>query len=108
MSTPYPIPLQVGTPQTFGIQLGSKSYQLTFAYRNDLAGLGGWFMDIADAIGNALVSGIAVVTGCDLLGPYQYLGFGGAIVGQTTDNPDALPTFDNFGDDFQLYWVTVP
>lgn len=103
----FTIPLQVGTPQTFDIQLGGTSYQLTLLYRNDTSGLGGWTVDIADGSGNPIVQGIPLVTGADLLAQYKYLGFMGALVAQTTSNPDAVPTFSNLGDDGQLYWVTT-
>jgi hypothetical protein len=103
---PLLIPLTVGTPQTFSIQLGGVTYRLTLQYRNDPGGLGGWFLDVADASSNLLVGGIAVIAGSSLLDPYQYLGFGGGIYAQTTSNPDAAPTFANLGGDAQLYWVS--
>jgi len=101
----YNVPLQVGTPQTFTIQLGGIEYQMTLLYRNDTSGLGGWTVDIADASGNAIVQGIPLVTGADLLAQYKHLGFNGALFVQTTSNPDAVPTFANLGADGQVYWV---
>ena len=100
----YEIPLQVGTPQTFSAQLGGVSYRLTLQYRNDPAG--GWVLDIASANAVPILSGIPLVTGHNLLGQYQYLGFGGGLYVQTTSDPDAVPTFSNLGDDGLLYWVT--
>lgn len=105
MSAVFSIPLQIGTPQTFSIALSGVTYQLTFLYRNDTSGLGGWAVDIADDSGNPLAQGIPLVTGADLLAQYGYLNFGGALYVQTTSNPDAVPTFDNLGADAQLYWV---
>jgi len=106
MSAVFSIPLQVGTPQTFSIQLGGVTYQMTFLYRNDTSGLGGWTVDITDSNGNPILQGIPLVTGADLLAQYKHLGFTGALVCQTTSNPDAVPTFANLGDDGQLYWIT--
>lgn len=106
MSSVFSIPLQVGTPQTFSIQLGGVSYQLTFLYRNDTSGLGGWTVDIADDNGNPILQGVPLVTGADLLAQYPHLDFGGSLIVQTTSNPDAIPTFDNLGDDGVVYWVT--
>lgn len=106
MSAVFEIPLQVGTPQTFSIALGGITYQLTFLYRNDTSGLGGWTIDIADSSGKPIVQGIPLVTGADLLAQYKHLGFTGALVVQTVSNPDAVPTFANLGDDGQVYWVT--
>lgn len=103
MSTVFGIPLQVGTPQTFSIALSGVTYQLTFLYRNN--DLGGWTVDIADDRGNPIAQGIPLVTGADLLAQYKHLGFGGSLYVQTTSNPDAVPTFDNLGDDGQVYWV---
>lgn len=104
MSTIFAVPLQVGTPQTFSITLSGLTYQLTFRYRN--CDQGGWFVDIDDQAGVRVLSGVPLVTGANLLGQYGYLDFGGGLYVQTTSNPDAVPTFDNLGDDGQLYWVT--
>ncbi|MBV8159141.1 MAG: hypothetical protein JO278_15885 [Dyella sp.] len=68
------------------------------------AAYGGWFLDIADAAGNALVSGIPLVTGVDLLAQYSYLAFGFELWVQT-DAADAPPTFTNLGTDSHLYCV---
>lgn len=101
----FKIPLQqVGVPQKFGITLGGVSYQFTLRYRN--IDQGGWILDIADAGGNPIVNGIPLVTGADLVAQYKHLGFGGRLHVQTTSDPDAVPTFDNLGDDALLWWVT--
>lgn len=105
MAIYYKISLQVGTPQTFQIVLGTLTYQLTFIYRNDPGGFNCWSLDIADISGNPIVQGIAVVTGADLLAQYRHLGFTGSLVVITTSNPDAIPTFDNLGSDANVYWV---
>lgn len=102
----FAIPLQVGTPQTFSIQLSGVTYRLTFLYRNDPNG--GWTVDIADVAGNPIVQGIPLVTGADLLAQHKDLGFQGALVVQTTNNPDAVPTFANLGKEAQVYWVVGP
>lgn len=104
MSSILKVPLQKGVPQTFQVSLGGLSYQLTLKYRN--TDEGGWTIDIDDQSGNRLCSGIPMVTGTNLLGQYQHLGFGGALFVQTTSDPDAVPTFENLGDDGLLYWVS--
>ena len=101
----FEIPLS-NAPQIISAILGGITYQLTLSYKN--VAEGGWVMDIADASGNLLVSGIPLVTGVDLLAPYAYLGIAGKLRVQTTSNPDAVPTFDNLGADGKLYWVTTP
>lgn len=102
MTTYYEIPL-TAEPQSFSITLGGVEYRLTVLWRN--ADEAGWTVDIADSNGNPLVSGIPLVTGCDLLEPYPDLGFGGVLWVQTTADPDAVPTYDNLGTGSHLYWV---
>lgn len=104
MPSVYEIPLQTGIPQQLFISLGGTTYQLTLKYRN--VDQGGWTLDIADSGGNAIVSGIPLVTGCDLLAPYKHLGFAGGLWVQTLSDPDAVPTFENLGSDGLLYWVS--
>jgi len=103
MQTIYQIPLQP-TPQTFKATLVGVIYQLTLTYQN--TNEGGWCLDIADSNGNPLVQGIPLVTGCNLLGQYEYLGIGGGLWVQTTNDPDAVPTFENLGVGSMLYFVT--
>jgi hypothetical protein len=102
MATIYEIPLSAA-PQSFTAQLAGVSYQLTAQWRN--AAEGCWILDIADAAGNPLVQGIPLVTGCDLLAQYRYLGIGGQLRVQTDNDPDAMPTFDNLGNASHLYFV---
>jgi uncharacterized protein DUF6983 len=99
------IPLQPAVPQTLSVQLGGTTYRLTLLFRNDPI-TPTWTVDIADSAGNPILQGIPLVTGADLLAQYGYLGFGGALVVQTTSNPDAVPTFENIGSDGNLYWVS--
>lgn len=101
--TAYEIPL---TPQaqSFNIQLNQVSYTFTLMWR-EVDNIGGWVLDIADASGNPLVQGIPLVTGCDLLKQYGYLGIGGGLWVLTDGDPDAVPTFQNLGLQSHLYFV---
>lgn len=104
----FSIPLDEGTPQSRGVQLGGIDYNLTVKYRN--VAEGGWTLDIADSSGNAIINGIPLVTGADLLAQYGHLSIGNGLGGlfvQTTSDPDAVPTFENLGGDAVLYWVTA-
>lgn len=101
MATPFLIPLQP-TNQNFAITLAGVQYQVTVRW-NDANQA--WTLDIADSNGNAIVSGIAVVTGVDLLAPYKYLNFGGELIAQTTNDVDAVPNFSNLGSTGNLYFV---
>ena len=100
--TTFSIPL-VAYPQMFKITLAAVDYQLTLTYAD--TDEGGWLLAIADANSAPIVSGIPLVTGVDLLAQYQHFGFGGQLWVQTTDDPDAVPTFDNLGIGAQLYWI---
>ena len=104
MPNVFKIPLVIGTPQTFTLQNGAIDYQMTLRYRN--TDQGGWTLDIADVSGNALINGLPLVTGADLLAQHKDLGINAELWVQTTSNPDAVPTFANLGDDGCLYWVT--
>lgn len=65
-----------------------------------------WVMDLSDANGNQILVGVPMVTGADLLGQFEYLGFGGQMVVRTDHNADAVPTFTNLGDAGHVYFVT--
>lgn len=97
----FEIPL-TPTPQRFSITLSGVQYRLAVVWRN--AEQGGWVLDVADANGNPIIQGIPLVTGANLLEQYEYLGLSGVLWCQTTDNPDAVPTFDNLGVGSHLYW----
>jgi predicted Zn-dependent protease with MMP-like domain len=100
----FEIPL-TPNPQRFNITLSGVQYRLAVVWRN--AEQGGWVLDIADVNGNPIIQGIPLVTGANLLEQYDYLGLGGVLWCQTTDNPDAVPTFDNLGVGSHLYWWTA-
>lgn len=98
----YTIPLSP-TPQSFNIFLAGKEYKLTVRYNAAIEG--GWWLDIATPDnGENIVSGIPIVTGVDLLGPYEYLGFGGHLVCYSGISDDA-PAWDNLGVENQLLFV---
>lgn len=98
----YEIPLSAN-PQTFTISMNGTSYEMTLKYRD--CDQGGWILDIADSSGNAMVRGIPLVTGIDLLGQYGYLGFGVGLFVTTDGDMWAPPTFDNLGSTSHLYFT---
>lgn len=104
MATISEIPLS-GENQTFPITLNGTAYRLTFTYRD--ADEAGWIMAIADTDGTTILSGVPLVTGCDLLAPYAHLGLGGAMLVVSDGEPDAVPTFDGLGSTSHLYWITA-
>lgn len=99
----YEIPLSPD-PQRFTVTLSGVDYRLTVQYRD--AGGAGWMLDIADANNQALVSGLPLVTGVDLLSQYRHLEFGGRLWVQGSANPDEVPTFEDLGIGSHLFWVT--
>lgn len=102
MATTYEIPLSPA-PQRFSIQLNGVTYFLSLTYRD--AVMGGWILGISDVDEVAIVNGIPLVTGRDLLEPFGYLGIGGALWASTDADPYAVPTFDNLGEASHLYFV---
>ena len=97
----FEIPLQSGN-QTFQIVLGTIKYTLTVMWRDPV----GYFLDIGDVSGNPLVCGIAMVTGIDILSPYEYLLMGGTLtVVSDGADPTVPPTYDNLGSGSHLYWT---
>ena len=101
MSTPYEVPLSA-LPQQFSLELKGIQYNLTVTWNPALVG---WVLDIRDVNLKDIITGIPLITGVDLLGPYQYLGIGGSLVVQTDHNPNAVPTYENLGDTSHLYFV---
>lgn len=95
----FEIPL-TPAPQSFLVSVRGVQYTFTLQWRDPA----GWFLDIADANNNALVSGIPLVTGVDLLQQYGYMGFGFELWVQT-DAADAPPTYTNLGSTSHLYCV---
>lgn len=104
MATPFEIPLQPATGQKFTIALAGVTYTLVLHWCDPAAV---WILDIYDAPGDFLiVGGIPLVTGTDLLKAYAWLKFGGQMVVQSDQEPDAVPTFDNLGVTSHLFFVT--
>lgn len=91
MTTAYEIPLSA-EPQRFSIELANVTYQLVVVWNPSLQC---WVLDINDENGVALVLGIPIVTGLDLLRQYAYLGFGGSLVVQTQGS--AIQVFEYDG-----------
>lgn len=99
----YEIPL-TPEPQQFAIPLAGANYTITLEYHNDPEL--GWTLDLADASGTNMLTGVPLVTGADLLAQYQYLGIGGSLYVYTDSDPLAVPTPDNLGIDAHLYFAT--
>lgn len=102
--TAFEIPL-ISQPQLLRVVLNAVTYQLRIVW-NDINQ--SWVMDVLDTNGNPLVQGVPLITGSDLMGPFQYLNFGGMFIVQTDNDTRAVPTFTNLGQTGHLYFVTTP
>ncbi len=88
--------------QKFGIALNGTNYNLRSVW-NDVSQC--WIVDIADSDDIALVSGVAIVTGDDLLAQFEYLGIGGGLIATTDAVTDEVPTYANLGTSGHVYFV---
>lgn len=101
--TPFIIPL-TNTNQLVTVTLAGVSYQIRVIW-NDINQA--WTVDISDNQGNAILTGLAMVTGRDLLEPFGYLDFGGQLIAQTSNDTEAVPTLADLGSTGQLYFVVT-
>jgi hypothetical protein len=95
------IPL-LGLPQTLSVLLEGVTYNLRLSW-NIPANC--WTLDIADIDNNPLISGIAVVTGGDLLAQFPYVGPPGQLI-VATDQPGIEPGWGTLGQNSHLYYVS--
>ena len=67
-----------------------------------------WSLDIFDSNNILMIGGLPLVTGCNLLEQYEYLGLGVQMF-CTTDGADplAVPTLENLGTSSSL-WIASP
>lgn len=100
----YVIPFS-NQPQTFSCVLSGVGLQMTNRW-NDKAGV--WMVDIDRAAdGQRLISGLPLVTGCDLLAQHRYLGLDGHIFCHNDGDSDDPPTYDNLGVNCFVYYTPV-
>ena len=66
-----------------------------------------WLLDVADAGGAAILSGVPLVTGTDLLGQFIYLGIGGALIVQSDNSPNRVPSYTTLGITGHLYYLVA-
>jgi len=116
VTTFYELPLS-GAPQSYTITLPVSgktegiTFFLVFQYRDAspaIYGGGGWVLDIYDQNGLPMLCGVPLVTGANLLAPFDYLSLGGGLGVYSEGIPDAVPTFDNLGSGSHVIWFTEP
>lgn len=99
----YIIPLSGGS-ETFSITLAGEERQLTVRW-ND-ADQGGWMLDISEPDGGGdILCSLPLITGADILGPYEHLNLGGKLV-VWSETSDSAPTEDNLGNAVKLHFIT--
>jgi hypothetical protein len=81
---------------------------LTFSISYNEPG-GYWFMAVSDAkTKTLLLDAVPLVTGqypaADLLGQYEYLGIGSAVIVPTSSLANDIPDDTNLGTDYVLVW----
>jgi hypothetical protein len=64
-----------------------------------------WMLDVLDVQRTPILTGVPLVTGCDLFEQFGYLQFNGAMVVQSSDLPDVVPDATSLGSTGNLYFV---
>ena len=100
-ATPYTVPTQP-TNQTFSVMMAGVQRQLTVRWNQMNAA---WHLDLADTLGNPVLTGLPLITGTDLLAPFKYMNFGGQLIAQTANDATAVPTLANLGSGANLYFL---
>jgi hypothetical protein len=100
-STPYIVPL---TPQNqlLSISMNGVTYTLIVKWNRFS---NSWILYIQDDQQNPILSGLPLVTGCDLLEQFAYLGIGGAFVVQSSNDPYEVPDYASLGTVGNLYFL---
>lgn len=97
----FEIPLS-GDSEQFTVSILGTMYTLRVIYRGTPYDM--WVLDVLDQNGVELVTGIPLVTGCDLLEPFSStLGTAFSLFVSTDGSPDSVPTEDNLGNLSHLY-----
>ena len=91
MANVYEIPLQPSS-QSLTITINGNTYNLVLTWRYDA-----FILDIYNAGNVPLVTGIRVVTGCDLLAQFKYLNFGFQLVVISDGDPTLIPVVGTLG-----------
>lgn len=92
----------VNTNQNFNITLSGKNLRVTCNWNEELPA---WVISIQDASTQQyIISGVALVTGCNLFSQFYYTGVKGEIAVYTNGNPGEIPTFESLGNESQVLY----
>lgn len=102
----YLFPITPQQNQSYAININGAQYNvaLLFVDAPDAAGdqMVGWELNLYDQDMNTIVLGIALVTGENLLGQYDYKGFNFSLFCYTAGSPSVPPTWATLGGLAQL------
>jgi len=87
--------------QHFQVALGGVNYSLRIVWRD----VAGWIMDVQNARGVVMLTGVPLVPGVDLLEQFPELGFNGALVTVCDNGAPEYPTSSNLGTYSHLVFV---
>ena len=85
------IPL-IPASQTLSINISGETYNLRIIWRNTE-----YVLDLLDKEKNSIITGIALVTGCNLLRQYEYLNLGFNMFISTDVNKTIDPEYKTLG-----------
>jgi hypothetical protein len=100
MTDVFLIPFVPAQPQVVQVSLNGVTYTMKIRWCSPADC---WMLDLSDIYGNPILQGLPMITGADLLAQYEYLGLGFALVVQTSNDANAVPTFANMGTVANLY-----
>ncbi|QZN96392.1 phage baseplate plug family protein [Symbiopectobacterium purcellii] len=87
--------------QTFGITLAGTAYQIRILWRDTF-----WSLDLMDSAGTALINGIPLITGAELLAQYAHLSLNFQLGVVCDIAGQANPTKTDLGTFSHLYVIT--
>jgi hypothetical protein len=99
------ISLTTDPNQTFYCNIPGQTKNITLNFTlsyNTMANY--WVLGIYDSSNNPLVLGIPLLPGANLLGQYQYLNIGSAVLWNIGDQSVLMPDNTNLATNFALYW----
>lgn len=100
-SIAYLIPLKPEN-QELDISLAGVTYHLRILW-NRMSNA--WILDVEDFQRTPILSGLPLVTGCDLFEQFGYLKLNGAMIVQSSNIPDAVPDSTSLGSTGNMYFV---
>ncbi|MNO26506.1 hypothetical protein D3C76_163600 [compost metagenome] len=97
--TLFLVPLE-NIPQDFNMVVAGNQVRIVCKWNE----FSGWLIDLYDSVTQEpLIMAIPLVTGCDLLEQFRYVGVTSNAIVYTDGDQYAVPTLDNLGNESNLY-----